>query len=764
MDESNILSSDIIIEVNNYTFNLKKKTDYYVILLDNNTLDWIDSINMYSITKKPTSEKLIEKISAKLNAKLNDIIVKQNSQNSQILHNQINNESVEMITFNELERIKQIALKSSTGSDIINKNAKKIFNDNTVKDIIINEYIKIFKHNLTNPIKTYYEINIVDNIYIWEIKYKNANCDSFKIIANILFDPQYYPYSPPQVRFISPKLLDKLDHRISNSKIFKLHYWNPTISIHTLIISIGEILNKFAKTDNQIVNKKINNNLYQKLLILSSYISNDANDELDKFFNIDNNFDKFNLIKSDKSDKSEKSDKPVKKDKLSKAKTDKFNGIGYRSGTDSKWKIEDYENIQKTKEFELISIVSGISSDLDKINKDELYDTIENSLLIRFLVDTFNNTSLLDISKRIELFKLCFNITQNLCVESIVNLLFDTKYHLFNSIKKLYELAKISAKFDSDNENEIITQIMFLWSMIEPLQETYIIESSKYDNLVNSDKPIKPLDNGIIDINTEYINLMKTLRFDTANIINSNYKSSYLSALKSTKTSSQCMKRLSTEIATLASELPIHRDASIFLRVDESNPRSMRALITGPSDTPYDSGIFIFDIYLPPNYPTDIPSVNFTNTCNKRFNPNLYNCGKVCLSILGTYVGPTASQTEKWNTSSTLYQVLISIQGQILVDNPYFNEPGYQNSYKTPNGDKASEEYNQSIRLITMQHAMLDLMNTDSFPEFKSIIYNHFKLKKNKIIDICTKWIEKSKYNETYTTIGEEIIAKLTEF
>jgi len=760
MSDSVILSNDIIVTIDKYTFNLKKKTDYYVVILDNlnnmdTKIDWIDAINMYSITKKPSSNKLIEKITRKITEKLNknntqaDIKIIENNSNT-------NTKTNEMKIFIELERIKQIALKSDINTDDINKKNKKIFNDNTVKDIIINEYIKIYNSNIVNSNTNIvnpntnivnYVINIIDNIYKWEITFKHKYGD---INAQVLFDSKYYPYAPPQIRFISPKLLDKIDHRISNSKMFKLDYWNPVTQINYLIECVGKVLDKFAKFDTIVSEKKINKELYQKLLILSSYISNDTEEDIMESCNIVNfTSGNSNIINSFDS-------KPIKKDKTKTG--DKFNGTGYRSGADNKWKIEDYEMLQKTKEFELISVLSGISTDLEKLNKDELYDTIENSLLIKFLVDTFNNTSLLDISKRIEMFKLCFNITQNLCIDSIVILLFDTKHHLFNSIKKIYELAKLSAKFDSDNE--IITQIMFLWSMIEPLYETYLINSTKSEKSKESKEPVNVSEN-----QTEsYNNTMKTMRFDTGNIINSNYKSSYLNALKASKTSTQCMKRLSTEIPTLASELPIHPDASIFLRVDESNPRSMRALITGPPDTPYDSGIFIFDIYLPPNYPTEVPMVNFTNTGNKRFNPNLYNCGKVCLSILGTYIGPTASQTEKWNTSSTLYQVLISIQGQILVEQPYFNEPGYQASYKTPNGDKASEEYNHNIRLFTMQHAMLDLMNNNSYPEFKSVIDNHFKLKKNKIIDVCTKWIEKSKYNSNYTKVGEEIITKLTTY
>lgn len=41
-----------------------------------------------------------------------------------------------------------------------------------------------------------------------------------------------------------------------------------------------------------------------------------------------------------------------------------------------------------------------------------------------------------------------------------------------------------------------------------------------------------------------------------------------------------------------------------------------------------------------------------------RFNPNLYACGKVCLSLLGTWRG---SASENWDPKlSTILQVLLS--------------------------------------------------------------------------------------------------------
>ena len=56
-----------------------------------------------------------------------------------------------------------------------------------------------------------------------------------------------------------------------------------------------------------------------------------------------------------------------------------------------------------------------------------------------------------------------------------------------------------------------------------------------------------------------------------------------------------------------------------------------KVLITGPSDTPYGNGCFEFDVYFPQDYPNSPPLINLETTGNHtvRFNPNLYNDGKV---------------------------------------------------------------------------------------------------------------------------------------
>ncbi|KAL5758893.1 hypothetical protein ACOSP7_021504 [Xanthoceras sorbifolium] len=75
-----------------------------------------------------------------------------------------------------------------------------------------------------------------------------------------------------------------------------------------------------------------------------------------------------------------------------------------------------------------------------------------------------------------------------------------------------------------------------------------------------------------------------------------------------------------------------------------------------------------------------------------RINPNLYECGKVCPSLLNTW---SNNKNEKWIPSmSTKLQVLVSIQALILVQKPYFNEPGYASWNGTAKGETNSQKYN----------------------------------------------------------------------
>lgn len=145
-----------------------------------------------------------------------------------------------------------------------------------------------------------------------------------------------------------------------------------------------------------------------------------------------------------------------------------------------------------------------------------------------------------------------------------------------------------------------------------------------------------------------------------------------------------------------------NKPKDIYLHINKKNFYQSYAMIIGPKNTPYFGGYFLFDIKFPKNYPHNPPSVKFLTINNKvRFNPNLYEKGKVCLSILGTWSGPS------WTPIMNLRLVLLSIQS-LLGEYPLTNEPGFENI--KPN-DIKSMYYNYFLIYNTYKLAIINILN-----------------------------------------------------
>jgi baculoviral IAP repeat-containing protein 6 len=221
--------------------------------------------------------------------------------------------------------------------------------------------------------------------------------------------------------------------------------------------------------------------------------------------------------------------------------------------------------------------------------------------------------------------------------------------------------------------------------------------------------------------------------------------------------------------------LPISKISSVFVRAHGSRMDQLRVCITGPHGTPYSMGCFFFDLSLI-DYPHQPPRVLFLTTHQKtvRFNPNLYECGKVCLSLLGTWHGPGWVPNQ-----STLLQVLVSIQGLILVENPYFNEPGFERDRGTPQGQKASEQYNARIRKFTLQYAIAEplqqLVNSTTttttttttnfdtstknwqYPELTKVARQHFLKSSKRLEEQLQDWTTGNNHDPSLIVIANRI-------
>ena len=173
--------------------------------------------------------------------------------------------------------------------------------------------------------------------------------------------------------------------------------------------------------------------------------------------------------------------------------------------------------------------------------------------------------------------------------------------------------------------------------------------------------------------------------------------------------SNKRLKRIINEIKELHDSESILENSGIYFHYDESNINYIYAMLVGPEKTPYEKGFYFFRFEYPANYPMQPPIATYctqgilqnsvTKTqYNVRFNPNLYVCGKVCLSMLNTWAGPG------WVPTNTISNVLVAIQALVLNDFPLTNEPGFENAAK-----KELIRYNDVIEYANIKISVFEM-------------------------------------------------------
>ncbi|XP_060174000.1 putative ubiquitin-conjugating enzyme E2 38 [Lycium barbarum] len=162
---------------------------------------------------------------------------------------------------------------------------------------------------------------------------------------------------------------------------------------------------------------------------------------------------------------------------------------------------------------------------------------------------------------------------------------------------------------------------------------------------------------------------------------------------------------------------------SIYVRAYEMRMDLLRAVIIGAPGTPYHDGLFFFDIVFPSDYPSHPPSVYYLSR-GYHMNPNLYTNGYVCLSLINTWKGRTSS--EMWTAkTSTVLQLLVSIQGLVLNDQPYFNEPGREKHIKSESWLQKSLAYNREVFILSCKTMLCHIRTPPK--NFEAFVYEHFR-------------------------------------
>ncbi|XP_019171907.1 PREDICTED: putative ubiquitin-conjugating enzyme E2 38 [Ipomoea nil] len=170
---------------------------------------------------------------------------------------------------------------------------------------------------------------------------------------------------------------------------------------------------------------------------------------------------------------------------------------------------------------------------------------------------------------------------------------------------------------------------------------------------------------------------------------------------------------------------------SVFVRAYDSRVDLLRAAIVGPQKTPYHDGLFFFDFQFPPNYPDAPPKAHYWSF-GRYLNPNLYENGLVCLSLLNTWRGPKET---RWQPGvSTMLQVLVSIQALVLNHAPLHNEPMLLVKLWT-----TSSTYNDAAFVLSCR-TMLSLLRRPP-RGFGRLLEHHFRARAHAILTACQVYL-----------------------
>lgn len=611
------------------------------------------------------------------------------------------------------------------------------------KQILINEYFTLSKKYKPLQIR----ISLEDyNILQWNLRFYDFDNPALKsdldelanngqynhIHFHIVFDPRYiYPNYPPSIELVRPRLNDDFEFGLQNLHMLNVNYWSPTRTLDYMISKLYMIINRHARVNFC----KMSN----PTTLLISYVSklaslhDEHSDHLD-----DTKYTKYitTPLKSVPSSTSSLSFSSSSSSSTSAVSPIAWKaGTGYLSGQESPWNPSEYLKLCESKNMNIIDLLRKINSHIEREQTEDLYNILSKSYIGKFIIEQIDN--ILELNTNQCIYQLIFDLT-DLLLQRPDGIQFLFESNNGNNIYSTFQKAESHLAIGKDLDPTLsyirssINRILSIMNTKKERQNIPSIQSTPNTAEIVYEAVLSPH-------KFDYVPF--SARFD-------------IPGTTTNPPSKSLLTRITREMMTLNAGLPISFSSAIFFRADEDDPRKMKFLITGPPNTPYDSGCFIFDLYTPPEYPNTNPKAHFANNGNFRFNPNLYACGKVCLSLLGTW------SKNQWDANtSTLLQVTLSIQSQILVDEPFYNEPGYE---RQPN-DARSKAYNDNIRAYTLRHTIHDLLATPSlYPEFSDIIRLHFLHKRDYIKQLCNTWHDEStSHKSTILALNNKIFALL---
>jgi ubiquitin-conjugating enzyme E2 D/E len=144
------------------------------------------------------------------------------------------------------------------------------------------------------------------------------------------------------------------------------------------------------------------------------------------------------------------------------------------------------------------------------------------------------------------------------------------------------------------------------------------------------------------------------------------------------------LKRLQRELIEIQKDTPVNCSAG----PNNNDLFNWEATIIGPTETPYEGGIFKLKILFPADYPFKPPKITFET---RIYHPNINANGGICLDIL----------KDQWSPALNITKVLLSICS--LLDEPNPDDPLMPEIAQLFKSNRA--EFNRIAREHTIQYA-----------------------------------------------------------
>ncbi len=134
--------------------------------------------------------------------------------------------------------------------------------------------------------------------------------------------------------------------------------------------------------------------------------------------------------------------------------------------------------------------------------------------------------------------------------------------------------------------------------------------------------------------------------------------------------------------------------------VDDNDFFKWTVLFTGPEDTIYEGGFFKAILNFPNDFPQSPPEMKFIT---EMWHPNIYNDGKVCISILHNpgvdEFNPQEKAEERWRPVLGVEQILVSVIS--MLSDPNCDSPA--NIDASVQYRDNIEEYHKTVRKLVLK-------------------------------------------------------------